>query len=139
MTELISRDALLAAIQAGSGEIGDVLVQIEHAPAVTPEVYINVTGGVADSVAATHRVGVNILDYDITPGEDRNYQVDPDGDEVWIYGDVPVVDPAKCAEIDAWPTAGDDECDGCGDTPPGGLDMGYCDTCLDNDRSGEND
>lgn len=121
MNDLISRDALFALLNADiDGHVSDddiaatvnwVLESISTAPAIVPQVVINVTGGVADVVAGTHKVEVNVLDYDINDNEQSDYIVDEDGDQAWLYGEVCNVDPAQVEKILNYPEVGETEDD----------------------------
>jgi hypothetical protein len=126
---LLDREQVLALI-----DDPQLRLQVAGLPLITPQVYIDVTGGVVDVIASDYRVGVNSMDYDITEGEDPGYYVDPDGTEVWIYGDTCQPDPEKCKEIESWPTREelDDACDRCGEDASGGDGYaGLCGNCAD--------
>lgn len=120
MSDLISRDALLRALDEKI-ELARKLDQHEKSieaaticremiveqPEVRPQVIINVTGGIADVVAADYVVDVNVLDYDIVHDEQSDYIVDEDGDQAWLYGESAKPDPQLVQKILAYPTVDD--------------------------------
>ena len=151
MTDLISRDALLEKLRQAYDDAckhednnpddpewvtirdcaADAVRAVEEAPAIRPQVVINVTGGIADAVAGTHEVEINVLDYDIQAGEQDDYIVDEDGDQAWLYGEVTKADPAAVHKIINYPTVADQRasCVRCGNTDNDGSDT--CPDCGD--------
>jgi hypothetical protein len=83
----------------------DMIGLVKNQPAVVPQIFVNVTGGIAEPVCADYPISFSVLDYDITPGEDdERHYIDEHGDEVWIYGDSVDVDPAEVELILSYPT-----------------------------------
>lgn len=79
MSDLISRSALLAAVQAGE-HTTDTIVQIEAAPSIKPQVVANITGGVLQGASADYPVDVYVLDFDCN--DDAGIEID--GDTAWL-------------------------------------------------------
>lgn len=95
--DLISRKALLDAIASGTGEVGDIMVQIEHAEAIVPTVVANISGGLLQGASADYPINVYTLDFDDI-GEEHE-QVVVDGDEAYPGAEDADVNPEWVATV----------------------------------------
>lgn len=96
MTDLISREAILAAVKSGE-HTTDTIIQIENAPAA--QIVVVIKGGCVEQVIANAETDVIVLDRD-TEGAEPDQLGNFMGDEVFpemITTDVEpeVVDAAK--------------------------------------------
>lgn len=98
MSDLISRAALIAAINSGTGEIGDVLVQIETAPAARVSLVANMTGGVLQGASSDYdNVDIYVLDFDDTDPSPNVIEID--GSEAYLMQEGADFDPEFVRQV----------------------------------------
>lgn len=93
MSDLISRRALEEAVLAGTGYIGDVLAQIEHAPAIKPQVVANISGGILQGASSDYPVDIYALDFEVDGACEDSTGIVVDGDDAFIGQTSCVIDP----------------------------------------------
>lgn len=100
MSDLISRDALLAAIKSSEpalpDEFNDIIVE---APAVVPQVVANISGGVLQGASCDHRVDLYCLDFDDVPYDDPERVIEVEGSSAYFSQSAACVDRGFVREV----------------------------------------
>lgn len=102
MSDLISRQALLKALVDVSARPSSISA-VHAAPAITPQVVCNITGGVLQGASADYPVDVYALDFDYN-GEGRDEAIEIDGSEAWRHQDAAAVEPEWVKSVIDAPT-----------------------------------
>lgn len=155
MTDLISREALLEALQGQldiaqsepdcedlEGWLTSMMGSVRSAPAALVQIVANISGGVLQGASSTHRVELYALDFDTDSFDEKATGIRVEDTMAYLIGETAKIDPDFVREVIEAPerfihnqalVCG--QCEGSGETQSASnLELEVCPVC---DGTGE--